>query len=68
MIAKLTTDWQLPLDEVRRMFDVNVFGTLEVAQKFMGELRKAAGRLVVVGSLAGLLSPPFFGACPFASH
>ncbi len=51
----------LPLDHVRRVFDVNVFGTLAVTQAFLPQLRAAHGRLVFIGSIAGRLAIPFIG-------
>jgi NAD(P)-dependent dehydrogenase (short-subunit alcohol dehydrogenase family) len=49
----------LPVDEVRRQFEINVFGALEVAQAFLPQLRRSHGRLVFVGSISGRLAVPF---------
>jgi NAD(P)-dependent dehydrogenase (short-subunit alcohol dehydrogenase family) len=54
----------LPLDELRRQFEVNVVGQLAVAQALLPALREARGRLVVVGSIAGTSALPFLG--PYA--
>lgn len=54
----------LPLDELRRQFEVNVVGQLAVAQALMPALRAAKGRLVIVGSIAGTSALPFLG--PYA--
>ena len=59
----------LPLAEFRRQFEVNVFGSLAVAQAFLPHLRRVRGRLVLVGSIAGRLSIPFvapYSASKFA--
>ena len=59
----------LPVDEVRRQFEVNVFGALEVAQAFLPQLRASYGRLVFVGSISGRLAVPFiapYSASKFA--
>lgn len=55
----------LPLDEVRRQFEVNVFGALAVAQAFLPLLRAARGRLVFVGSISGRLVVPL--VAPYAA-
>ena len=49
----------LPVDEVRRIFEINVFGALELAQAFLPQLRSSRGRLVFVGSISGRLAVPF---------
>ncbi len=54
----------LPLDELRRQFEVNVVGQLAVAQALLPALRAAKGRLVIVGSIAGTSALPFLG--PYA--
>ncbi|MBV8299889.1 MAG: SDR family NAD(P)-dependent oxidoreductase [Candidatus Eremiobacteraeota bacterium] len=59
----------LPVGEVRRQFEVNVFGALEVAQAFLPQLRASYGRLVFVGSISGRLAVPFiapYSASKFA--
>jgi NAD(P)-dependent dehydrogenase (short-subunit alcohol dehydrogenase family) len=59
----------LPVDELRRQFEVNLFGALEVAQAFLPQLRAARGRLVFVGSSSGRLAVPFiapYSASKFA--
>ena len=49
----------LPVDELRRIFEINVFGAAELAQAFLPQLRAARGRLVFVGSISGRLAVPF---------
>jgi NAD(P)-dependent dehydrogenase (short-subunit alcohol dehydrogenase family) len=59
----------LPVDELRRQFEVNVFGAVEVAQAFLPQLRATRGRLVFVGSSSGRLAIPFvapYSASKFA--
>jgi len=46
------------LNQARKMFDVNFFGVLELTQKMLPLLRASKGRIVITGSLAGLLSSP----------
>ncbi len=52
----------LPLEEFRRQFEVNVIGQLAVTQAFLPLLRKARGRIVLMGSISGRLASPFIGA------
>jgi len=49
------------LDRMRRQFEVNVFGTLAVTQAMLPMIRRARGRIVTVGSIAGRAAPPYFG-------
>lgn len=52
----------LPLDEMRRQLEVNVTGHVAVTQAMLPSLRRAAGRVVFVGSIAGRSALPFTGA------
>ena len=59
----------LPVDELRRIFEINVFGAMELAQAFLPQLRTSRGRLVFVGSISGRLAVPFvapYSASKFA--
>jgi NAD(P)-dependent dehydrogenase (short-subunit alcohol dehydrogenase family) len=51
----------LPLDALRRQFEVNVFGQIAVTQAFLPLLRKAKGRIVFTSSTSGFISAPFIG-------
>src|SRR5712672_2524681 len=51
----------LPLDAIRREFDVNVFGALSVINAFLPALRKARGRIVQVSTWTASLPLPFNG-------
>src|SRR5882724_7342128 len=51
----------LPLDAVRREFDVNVFGALSVINSFLPALRKARGRIVQVSTWTASVPLPFNG-------
>jgi NAD(P)-dependent dehydrogenase (short-subunit alcohol dehydrogenase family) len=51
----------VPLDELRRLFEVNFFGLLAVIQKFLPLLRQAHGRIVNVSSTASSVVAPFHG-------
>jgi NAD(P)-dependent dehydrogenase (short-subunit alcohol dehydrogenase family) len=55
----------VPLDEVRRQYEVNVFGLLAVTQALLEPLRVGRGRIVNVGSIGGRIGTPFVG--PYSS-
>jgi NAD(P)-dependent dehydrogenase (short-subunit alcohol dehydrogenase family) len=52
----------LPVDELRRQFEVNVFGVIAVTQAMLPMLRVSVGRIVNVGSMGGRLAFPLLGA------
>jgi NAD(P)-dependent dehydrogenase (short-subunit alcohol dehydrogenase family) len=59
----------LPLDDLRRQFEVNVFGALAVTQAFLPLLRaRGSGRVVFVGSISGRLTPPLLGPYSSSKH
>jgi NAD(P)-dependent dehydrogenase (short-subunit alcohol dehydrogenase family) len=58
----------LPLDELRRQLEVNVVGQLAVTQALLPALRRARGRIVIVGSIAGKSALPFLGAYAMSKH
>lgn len=58
----------LPLDEWRRQFEVNVFGQVAVTQAVLPMIRRARGRVVFVGSMAGRVSTPFGGPYGASKH
>ena len=59
----------VPIDRVRRLFDVNVFGTLAMTQAVLpGLLKKGAGRIIIVSSIAGVVSGPSFGPYSMTKH
>ena len=58
----------LPLPELRRQLEVNVVGQVAVTQAFLPHLRKARGRIVNVGSIAGHSALPFLGAYAASKH
>jgi NAD(P)-dependent dehydrogenase (short-subunit alcohol dehydrogenase family) len=51
----------VPLDELRRQFEVNVVGQVAVTQAFLPLLRAARGRIVNVGSVGARFALPFAG-------
>ncbi len=63
-----------PIEEVRRQFEVNLFGQLIVIQSFAPLLgaranaRGAPGRIVNMSSVSGKFAPPFLGAYAGSKH
>lgn len=51
----------VPIDQLRRQLEVNVIGQIAVCQAFIPLLRKGPGRIVNMGSIAGLNALPFVG-------
>jgi NAD(P)-dependent dehydrogenase (short-subunit alcohol dehydrogenase family) len=59
----------VPIDRVRRLFEVNVFGTLAMTQAVLpGMIAKGAGRVIIVSSIAGVVSGPAFGPYSMTKH
>jgi NAD(P)-dependent dehydrogenase (short-subunit alcohol dehydrogenase family) len=59
----------VPIDRVRRLFDVNVFGTLAVTQSVLPRMvAKGSGRIIIVSSIAGVVSGPAFGPYSMTKH
>jgi NAD(P)-dependent dehydrogenase (short-subunit alcohol dehydrogenase family) len=51
----------LPLDAIKREFEVNVFGALAVINAFLPSLRQSRGRIVAIGAMTGRFPLPFNG-------
>jgi NAD(P)-dependent dehydrogenase (short-subunit alcohol dehydrogenase family) len=51
----------LPLDAIRREFEVNVFGGITVTNALLPSLRQAQGRIMFVGAMTGRFPLPFNG-------
>jgi NAD(P)-dependent dehydrogenase (short-subunit alcohol dehydrogenase family) len=59
----------VPIDRVRRLFEVNVFGTLSITQHVLPRMiAKGAGRIIIVSSIAGVVSGPAFGPYSMTKH
>ena len=61
----------VPIAEFRQQFEVNVIGTLNVIQHFVPLLRSTGttpGRVINIGSTAGRIGIPFFGAYAASKH
>ena len=61
--------WEmLSTEDVRRQMEVNVLGTHAVTRALLPALRRAPGRIVLIGSISGRVAPPFFGAYAASKH
>ncbi len=58
----------LPLEALRRQFEVNVVGLVAVTQVMLPLLRKARGRIVNVSSINGWTSAPYLGPYAASKH
>lgn len=59
----------IPIDELRRQFEVNCFGALAVTQALLPLLREQPSRIVFVGSISGRFAVPYiapYSASKFA--
>ncbi|PFX24211.1 short-chain dehydrogenase/reductase family 9C member 7-like isoform X1 [Stylophora pistillata] len=52
-------EW-LPLDAYKKVADVNLWGLVDVTKTFLPLIKKAKGRIVIVSSIAGVISPQAF--------
>src|SRR5690606_5015016 len=52
----------MPIDDLRRQFEVNVLGHVNVTQTFLPQLRRSGGRIVFIGSISGHVSSRLLGA------
>lgn len=53
---------QLPIAELKRLLDTNLFGAVAVTQRLLPRLRQDQGRVVLLSSVAGRVAMPFLGA------
>jgi len=59
----------VPMDLVRAVFEVNVFGTLQVTQAVLRSMQaKGSGRIIIVSSIAGKFSGALSGPYAMTKH
>jgi NAD(P)-dependent dehydrogenase (short-subunit alcohol dehydrogenase family) len=58
----------LPLDDLRKQFEVNVIGVVAVTQAMLPLLRRTHGRIVVVSSVGGRTTLPFVAPYNASKH
>lgn len=51
----------IPVEQFRRQLEVNVTGQLAMTQAALPLLRRARGRIVMIGSIGARFTPPFVG-------
>lgn len=49
----------IPLQVFREVFEINFFGLVSLTQKIIPNLIQSKGRLIIIGSMAGRVAPPF---------
>ena len=60
---------EVPVDRIRREFDINVFGTLEFTQPFARLFaEKGKGKIIFTSSIAGFTTFPFLGPYVASKH
>ena len=55
-------------EDLRRIFDVNVFGPHRMTNAFLPFLLESRGRIVNIGSRGGMMSKPYFGPYTMTKH
>ena len=59
----------LKLEDLRQQFETNLFGVLRVTQAVLPHMReRKRGRILMISSVAGLVSPPTYGAYSSSKH
>ncbi len=52
----------VPMDRLRKIFEVNVFGTVAITQKVLPQMvARKHGRVIIMSSIGGVVSAPAFG-------
>jgi NAD(P)-dependent dehydrogenase (short-subunit alcohol dehydrogenase family) len=52
----------VPIERLRRLFEINVFGTLSITQKVVPQMvARKSGRVIIMSSIGGVVSAPAFG-------
>lgn len=60
---------ELKMEDMRSQFETNVFGVLRVTQAVLPHMReRRCGRILMISSVAGLVSPPTYGAYSSSKH
>ena len=54
----------LSVDDYRRQFETNVFGVIRTIKATLADVRRARGRIAIIGSVSGHIATP--GSSPYA--
>jgi NAD(P)-dependent dehydrogenase (short-subunit alcohol dehydrogenase family) len=60
---------ELKLEDLRRLYETNIFGLLRVTQAVLPHMReRQAGRILMLSSVAGIITPPLYAAYSSSKH
>ena len=60
---------EISVDRIRRVFETNVFATLELSQGFIRQMvKRGSGRVLFMSSVGGLITVPFTGPYCASKH
>ena len=60
---------ELKVGDLRRHYETNIFGVLRVTQAVLPHMREShKGRILMLSSVAGILTPPTYGAYSSSKH
>jgi len=60
---------ELKLEDLRRLYETNIFGVLRVTQAVLPHMRALRkGRILMLSSVAGILTPPCYAAYSSSKH
>ena len=60
---------ELKLADLRRVYETNIFGLLRMTQAVLPHMRaRKSGRILMLSSVAGILTPPTYGAYSSSKH
>jgi NAD(P)-dependent dehydrogenase (short-subunit alcohol dehydrogenase family) len=67
-IAQLGHLTATSVENLKRVFEVNVFGVHRITNAFADLIRASKGRIVTMSSLSGTVAPPLLGAYAMSKH
>lgn len=60
---------ELKMEDIKQQFETNLFGVLRVTQAVLPAMReRRSGRILMLSSVAGLVTPPTYGAYSSSKH